>query len=70
MRYLKNYYYVFQPIGFLLTISIIRYLFGDTGALGLERIIICIIGGFLMGTIGNAWMLYQQKQKEQLNESK
>ena len=70
MRFLKNYYYVFQPIGFLLTILLIRYLLGDTGALNTERIIICIIGGFLMGTIGNAWMLYQKKKNKQLNESK
>ncbi len=68
MSYLKNYYYVFQPIGFLLAILLIRYLLGDTSAFITERIIICIIGGFLMGTIGNAWMIYQKKRK-QLHES-
>lgn len=68
MKYLKNYYYVFQPIGFLLAILLIRYLLGDTSALITERIIICIIGGFIMGTVGNAWMIYQKKRK-QLHES-
>ena len=70
MKYLKNYYYVFQPIGFLLAILLIRYLLGDTSAINTERIIICIIGGGIMGTVGNAWMIYQKKKKEQLNESK
>lgn len=69
MKYLKNYYYVLQPIGFLLTILLIRYLLGDRSALNTERIIICIVGGFIMGTLGNAWTIYQKKKVKQSHES-
>lgn len=68
MDYLKNYYYAFHPIGILLTISVIRYLLGNSGALNTERIIICIVGGFLIGTVGNLWTIYQKKKRQILHE--
>jgi len=70
MNYLKNYYYVMKYIGFLLTILVIRYLLGDNSALNIERIIICIVGGFLVGTFGNLWIIYQKRKGQVLHESK
>lgn len=54
MKILKVYYYAFQPILGLLLISVIRYLLGDASMLNMERLIFCIIGGFVVGSI---WFL-------------
>lgn len=54
MKILKVYYYAFQPIAILLIISLIRYLMGDESMMGMERLIICIVGGFFLGSI---WLL-------------
>jgi len=69
MKFLENYYYVMKPIGLLLLFSIIRYLFGDSSALNIERIIICIVGGFVVGTLGNMWDIYKSKKQSKLHES-
>jgi len=53
----------YNLFGLLLTILLIRYLLGDRSAFNTERIIICIVGGFLIGTVDNL-MDYLSKEKK------
>ncbi|MEM1121420.1 MAG: hypothetical protein AAGJ18_13295, partial [Bacteroidota bacterium] len=61
IKLLKSYYYAFQPIILLLTIGIIRYLWGDESALNVKRITIYVVGGFLIGTCGHIWDNYKRR---------
>lgn len=54
MKILKVYYYTFQPIAILLIISVVRYLLGNESMMNMERIIICVVGGFFLGSI---WLI-------------
>ncbi len=60
MKILKVFYYAFQPIALLLIISVIRYLMGDESMMNMERIIICIVGGFFLGCV---WLLIDTFKK-------
>jgi len=51
MRILKVFYYAYQPIAILLIFSLIRYLRGDESMLNMERLIICVVGGFFLGCV-------------------
>jgi len=61
MKIIKVYYYAFQPIAVLLIISVARYLMGDESMMSMERLIICVVGGFLLGTI---WLLVDTIKKK------
>ena len=60
MKILKVFYYAFQPIALLLIISVIRYLMGDESMMNMERIIICVAGGFFLGCV---WLLIDTFKK-------
>lgn len=54
MKIIKVYYYAFQSIAVLFMMTLVRYLLGDESIMNMERLIICIVGGFFVGSF---WLL-------------
>lgn len=61
MKIIKVFYYAFQPIAILLIMSLVRYLLGDESMMNMERLIFCVVGGFLLGTI---WLIVDTFKKK------